>query len=118
GAFWHQLAFTAHDAGHMGITHHFHVDSVIGIFIADFCGGLSLGWWKRSHNVHHIITNSPEHDPDIEHLPFFAISHRFLKSLYSTYHNKVMAFDAFAQFFVPYQQYLYYIVLLFGRFNL
>lgn len=47
GCFWHQLVFTAHDAGHMGITHRFHVDTVIGIIIADFLGGLSLGWWKR-----------------------------------------------------------------------
>lgn len=36
GAFWHQLVFSAHDAGHMGITHDFHTDSVIGIIIADF----------------------------------------------------------------------------------
>ena len=97
GAFWHQLAFTAHDAGHMGITHHFHVDTVIGIFIADFLGGLSIGWWKRNHNVHHIVTNSPEHDPDIEHMPFFAVSHRFLSSLRSTYYDEVMKYDAFAK---------------------
>ena len=71
GIFWHQLVFTAHDAGHMGITHDFTTDTVIGIIVADFLGGLSIGWWKRSHNVHHIVTNSPEHDPDIEHMPFF-----------------------------------------------
>ncbi|GJC87341.1 delta 8-(E)-sphingolipid desaturase [Colletotrichum liriopes] len=59
GCFWHQLVFSAHDAGHMGITHNFHVDTCIGIFIADFMGGLSIGWWKRNHNVHHIVTNSP-----------------------------------------------------------
>jgi len=29
-----------------------------------------------------------------------------------------MPYDAFAQFFVPYQNYLYYLILLFGRFNL
>ena len=28
-----------------------------------------IAWWKHSHNVHHIITNHPEHDPDIQHLP-------------------------------------------------
>lgn len=55
GLFWHQITFTAHDAGHMGITHNFHLDTCIGIFIADFCGGLSLGWWKRSHNVRLIL---------------------------------------------------------------
>jgi fatty acid desaturase len=29
---------------------------------------------QYSHNVHHIVCNSIEHDPDIQHLPFFAIS--------------------------------------------
>lgn len=118
GMFWHQLVFTAHDAGHMGITHDFTIDTVIGILVADFLGGLSIGWWKRNHNVHHIVTNSPEHDPDIEHMPFFAISHRFFHSLRSTYYERIMAFDAFARFVVRYQQYLYYPLLTFGRFNL
>ncbi|KAK0610504.1 putative fatty acid desaturase [Bombardia bombarda] len=118
GTFWHQLVFTAHDAGHMGITHKFHVDTVIGIIIADFLGGLSLGWWKRSHNVHHIVTNSPEHDPDIEHMPFFAVSHRLLGSLRSTYYERVMHYDAAARFLISFQHYSYYIILLFGRFNL
>lgn len=118
GAFWHQLVFTAHDAGHMGITHSFQVDTAIGIFVADFLGGLSLGWWKRSHNVHHIVTNAPEHDPDIEHLPFFAVSHRLLGGLRSTYYERVMEYDAAAKFFVGLQAYLYHFILLFGRFNL
>ena len=118
GCFWHQLVFTAHDAGHMGITHNFQADTVIGIVIADFLGGLSLGWWKRNHNVHHIVTNSPEHDPDIEHMPFFAISHRFLAGLRSTYYDRVMHYDAAARLFVSLQHHLYYVVLLFGRFNL
>ena len=118
GLFWHQLVFTAHDAGHMGITHHFHVDTCIGIFIADFLGGLSIGWWKRNHNVHHIVTNHPEHDPDIEHMPFFAISPRFFESLRSTYYDRVMHFDGVAQVAVKFQHWLYYPLLALGRFNL
>lgn len=118
GFFWHQLVFTAHDAGHMGITHNFYIDTVIGIFIADFMGGLSLGWWKRSHNVHHIVTNHPEHDPDIELMPFFAISHRLLEGLRSTYHECIMEYDAAAKILIPLQGYSYYFVLLLGRFNL
>ncbi|MCJ1226191.1 hypothetical protein MMC12_002840 [Toensbergia leucococca] len=118
GMFWHQLAFTVHDAGHMGITHGFQTDTVIGILIADFLGGLSIGWWKRNHNVHHIVTNSPEHDPDIEHMPFFAISHRFLSSLRSTYYDRIMTYDPFAKFVIQYQHYLYYPILTLGRFNL
>ncbi|KAI6377136.1 hypothetical protein MCOR25_002633 [Pyricularia grisea] len=118
GMFWHQLLFTAHDAGHVGITHNFHVDTVIGIFIGDFLGGLSLGWWKHMHNVHHIVTNSPEHDPDIEHLPFMAISHRLFGSLRSTYYERILEYDAVAKILVPIQHYSFYILLMFGRFNL
>jgi sphingolipid 8-(E)-desaturase len=118
GALWHQLVFTVHDAAHMGITHNFHIDSTIGIFIANFIGGLSVGWWKRNHNVHHLVTNSPEHDPDIEHMPIFAVSHRLLESLTSSFYERVMPFDNFAKFILPYQAYLYYPILTFGRFNL
>ncbi|KAL8928507.1 MAG: hypothetical protein Q9208_001741 [Pyrenodesmia sp. 3 TL-2023] len=118
GLFWHQLVFTAHDAGHMGISHDFVYDTVIGVVIADFLGGLSIGWWKRNHNVHHIVTNSPEHDPDIEHIPLFAISHRFFGSLRSTFYDRIMTYDSVAKFSVRYQHLLYYPLLILGRFNL
>ncbi|KAB8217256.1 fatty acid desaturase-domain-containing protein [Aspergillus novoparasiticus] len=116
--FWSQMVFAAHDAGHIGITQNFTIDSLIGMTIAAPIGGLSLGWWKRSHNVHHIVTNAPEHDPDNQHLPFLAVNHRFLGNIFSTYHERLLAYDKFAKALVPYQAYLYYIILLFGRFNL
>lgn len=118
GFLWHQLSFTVHDASHMGITHDFQTDSTIAMTIASWIGGLSACWWKHSHNVHHLVTNSPEHDPDIEYVPIFAITHRFFESLYSTYHETVMAYDAVAKFIIPFQSKLYYIILCFGRFNL
>lgn len=68
GALWHQLTFTAHDAGHLGITSSYRMDSWIGIIIANCLGGISIGWWKYHHNVHHIVTNSPEHDPGSIHI--------------------------------------------------
>ncbi|PNP37148.1 hypothetical protein TGAM01_v209305 [Trichoderma gamsii] len=118
GFMWHQLVFTAHDAAHMGITHNYYVDTFIGIFIADFVGGLSLGWWKHNHNVHHIVTNAPEHDPDIEHMPLFAVSHRLLGDLRSTFYERVMKFDAAAKILLRIQPWTYYPFLAFGRFNL
>jgi sphingolipid 8-(E)-desaturase len=45
GALWHQLAFIAHDLGHNGVTHIWSLDRIIGIFVADLLGGLSIGWW-------------------------------------------------------------------------
>ncbi|GJC97861.1 fatty acid desaturase [Colletotrichum higginsianum] len=39
----HQNMFTARDAGHGAITHNFTFDTIIGLVIADFCCGLSMG---------------------------------------------------------------------------
>lgn len=118
GLAWHQLVFIGHDAGHLEITHNYWVDSLLGCFIGSYIGGLSLGWWKRNHNVHHLVTNDPVHDPDIQHLPFFAITSKLFGSVYSTYYEKILTFDAAARFLVPLQRYLYYPILCFGRFNL
>ncbi|KAL6831841.1 fatty acid desaturase domain-containing protein [Trichoderma camerunense] len=119
GLFWHQIMFTAHDAGHLAITQIFVIDTLIGMFIADFCCGLSIGWWKSSHNVHHLITNQPEHDPDIQNVPLFATCPSFFKSLRSTYYNGfVFVWDAVADALVPYQKYTYYPIMGVARFNL
>lgn len=45
GALWHQLVFAVHDLGHMGVTHNWTIDRIISIFIANWFGGLSIGWW-------------------------------------------------------------------------
>jgi delta8-fatty-acid desaturase len=116
--FWHQLTFTVHDAGHMGITHDFTTDSTIAMFIASFLGGLSAGWWKLNHNVHHLVTNHPEHDPDIQYIPIFAITHRFLHSYTSTYYEKLMEYDAVAKVLIRIQHYTYYPIMMVARFNL
>ncbi|AOA61344.1 Delta 8 Fatty Acid Desaturase [Komagataella phaffii CBS 7435] len=118
GLMWQQLVFIAHDAGHISITHNYQIDNIIGIIIANFIGGLSLGWWKRNHNVHHLVTNDPVHDPDIQHLPFFAVSSRLLGNVFSTYYEKYLWFDKIAQKMLQIQHKLYYPILSFGRFNL
>jgi delta8-fatty-acid desaturase len=71
----------------MAITHDYFIDTALGVFIASFLGGVSLTWWKANHNIHHIVTNSPEHDPDIQHLPFIATSQRFFGSLTSSFYK-------------------------------
>lgn len=136
GLFWHQIMFTAHDAGHRGITADITKDTLIGIFIADFCCGLSIGWWKSSHNVHHLVTNSPvcalqprngdsidkhsqEHDPDIQNVPLFATSPAFFDSITSTYYDGfVFPWDAAADVAVLWQKYSYYPIMAVARFNL
>ncbi|KAK9234516.1 fatty acid desaturase-domain-containing protein [Lipomyces kononenkoae] len=118
GLLWHQLMFTAHDAAHRAITGSFFWDNIIGGLIANYISGLSIGWWKSSHNVHHFVTNDPVHDPDIQQLPFFAVSTKTLNNIFSTYYNRLIEFDAAAQVMVSIQNWTYYPVLCLGRFNL
>lgn len=118
GIFWHQVTFAVHDAGHTGVTHSFLWDGIGAATIASFVGGLSVGWWKRNHNVHHLVTNQPEHDPDIQHMPIFAITPRLLSNITSSYYEKVLDYDFAAQALIKIQRYIFYPVMLFGRFNL
>ncbi|KLT42495.1 fatty acid/sphingolipid desaturase [Cutaneotrichosporon oleaginosum] len=118
GFFWQQLTFLAHDAGHSGITGDWWWDRVTCMLVADWIGGLSAGWWCNNHDIHHLVTNHPEHDPDIQHMPFFAITPQFFRNLWSTYYKRVVAFDAPARFLLAFQHRVYYLVLSLARFNL
>lgn len=114
-----QIMFTAHDAGHRGISGNFVIDTLIGAFIADFCCGLSIGWWKSSHNVHHLITNMPEHDPDIQNTPLFSTSPTYIKGVISTFYKDFeFKWDAACEVLLPYQKYTYYPIMALARFNL
>lgn len=115
---WHQASFFAHDAAHSEVTGDAKTDMIVSIFVANLLGGLSVGWWKNNHNVHHIITNDPERDPDIQHIPFFAISVKFTNNLYSKFYKRILSFDRFSQFFISVQHIWFYTILAFGRFNL
>jgi delta8-fatty-acid desaturase len=113
-----QIMFVAHDAAHMGITSNFVVDTLIGLFVADFCCGLSIGWWKSSHNVHHLITNDPTHDPDIQNTPLFTNTPTYMKSVLSSFYNFRFVWDGAADVMIPIQKYTYYPVMALARFNL
>eukprot|EP00835_Amoeboradix_gromovi_P005590 NODE_540_length_6936_cov_0.673102.p2 type:complete len:281 gc:universal NODE_540_length_6936_cov_0.673102:5294-6136(+) len=104
GVFWHQLAFIGHDLGHNAVSHS-SWDYKFGI-LGNLFGGISLGWWKYSHNVHHIITNDPHHDPDIQHLPFFAVTTEFFNSIYSSFHRRKLVFDSLSRFVVRFQHHV------------
>lgn len=80
--------------------------------------GISVGWWKYTHNVHHIRTNDVVFDPDIQHLPIFAITVKYLSNVYSKFHDRVMAYDKAAQWFVKHQHILFIPIVLLARLNL
>lgn len=119
GFFWQQLAGWGHDIGHSSITHNFQHDNWVGSTIGCALMGISTGWWKRSHNTHHVVCNSIENDPDIQHMPVFAVTPEIMKKPYwSTYHDKVIFVDAASRFFIRHQHWFFLPIMAFARFNL
>jgi len=121
--FWQQIAFLGHDAGHNGVSHKRAVDSVSGLFAGNLLSGISGNWWKHSHNVHHTVCNSIEHDPDIQHMPIFAVHEDIVTDqFWSTYHSREINGEAIermvASWLIPVQHYLFYPVMALARFNL
>eukprot|EP00923_Selenidium_pygospionis_P019892 GHVN01034603.1.p1 GENE.GHVN01034603.1~~GHVN01034603.1.p1 ORF type:complete len:496 (-),score=42.07 GHVN01034603.1:3975-5462(-) len=113
-----QVAFLGHDTGHCAFTGIRWIDLAFGLLCGNFLSGLSIGWWKDSHNTHHILTNVIQHDPDIQHLPFLAISNLFFRSLWSFYYSRKMTFDWIGQQLVSYQHLVFYPLMAFARWNL
>jgi len=119
GLFWQQIAFVGHDLGHNSVRGSMNRDWSCGLLVT-MLFGVSVQWWKRSHNVHHVVTNSLEHDCDIQYLPVFALSEKQLRpeGFFSTYHSRLFKFDWLASRLVRWQHVLYWPVMGIARFNL
>jgi fatty acid desaturase len=119
GLFWQQLAFFGHDLGHNSVSGSAAGDWVPGLVVTSFFG-VSIQWWKRSHNVHHVSTNSLEHDCDIQYLPVFALDEKMLapEGFFSSYHKRIFRFDGWASWLVRWQHVLYWPVMGIARNNL
>lgn len=118
GLFWQQSMFIGHDAGHASITFDRKKDSMIGLVVGNLFNGVGIAWWMATHNVHHCACNSLECDPDIQHMPVFAVSSKYFNSVYSLYHRRQMTFDRFAKAFVRVQHYTFYPIMMVARINL
>lgn len=121
GMWFQQAAFIGHDTGHNGITHSTYWDSVIGLFFGNTFTGVGIGWWKTSHNNHHICCNSIDGDADIQHMPFVACNPKIVERPYwSSYFDKVFnATEPLTRAILSVQHIIYYpAILLFARYNL
>jgi len=119
GAFWWQIAFVGHDGGHMSITANRKLDNKIGLWVGNALAGVSIAWWKATHNVHHAVPNTLHTDPDIAHLPVFACNPRMFEGIDHFYHRRIMTFTWIAKnIFVPYQHFWFYPIMAVARFNL
>lgn len=120
--FLQQMAFLGHDLGHNAVTHNRSLDHKIGLVAGNLLTGIGVAWWKRSHNVHHVVTNSVDCDPDIQHLPLLQVTEKALhfagRKFFSTYHEKWFVLDDVTMFFVRIQHFLYYPIMCLARWNL
>jgi len=118
GFFFQQCAGIGHDCGHNSVIHMRRLDRILGLVVGNLLTGISMGWWKKSHNTHHVVPNSIEYDPDIQHLPAFAVSDRYFSSIFSKFHDWTMSFGSVEKFIVGNQHYLYLPIMALARFNL
>ncbi|CAN4128400.1 unnamed protein product [Withania somnifera] len=107
-----------HDSGHYQVTSTRGLNRFVQVLTGNCLAGISIAWWKWNHNAHHIACNSLEYDPDLQHMPFFAVSSKFFNSLTSYFYDRKMTFDSFTRFLVSNQHWTFYPVMCFARINL
>ena len=124
GLYFQQIAFIGHDCGHNSIFKESKYNRWLGYFVGNLCTGISMSWWNSTHNVHHIVCNSIEHDPDIQHLPLLACNKDIIKSInkedkiFSSYHNKYIEINNITKKLLSYQHIIFFPLMAVARFNL
>ncbi|KAH6828463.1 Fatty acid/sphingolipid desaturase [Perilla frutescens var. hirtella] len=118
GVMWIQSGWMGHDSGHYQIMLTPNVNRFVQILSGNVLAGISIAWWKRNHNAHHIAVNSLDHDPDLQHMPFFAVSSKLFNSITSFYYGRKMQFDKASRFLISNQHWTFYPVMCFARLNL
>ncbi|KAK1267958.1 Delta(8)-fatty-acid desaturase [Acorus gramineus] len=118
GFLWIQSGWIGHDSGHYRVTTSVWSTRFVQVLTGNCLAGISIAWWKRNHNAHHIAVNSLDFDPDLQHMPFFAVSSKLFNSITSYFYERKMNFDAVSRFLVSYQHWTFYPVMCIARINL
>lgn len=118
GLLWVQSAYLGHDSGHYQVMSSRGYNKCAQMLAGNCLTGISIAWWKWTHNAHHISCNSLDYDPDLQHIPVFAVSSHLFKSITSCFYGRKLEFDPVAKFFVSYQHWTFYPVMCVGRINL
>lgn len=118
GFLWIQSAYIGHDSGHYQIMASRGYNKLAQLLAGNCITGISIAWWKWTHNAHHIACNSLDHDPDLQHIPVFAVSSHLFDSITSCFYGRKLNFDPLSRFLVSYQHFTFYPVMCVGRINL
>jgi len=113
---WHQSAWVGHDALHNSIVNDRRMSHFIGMLYGNCTTGLSAGWWKYTHNMHHVVTNEWDKDPDIAHLPLFAVTEKMFLDGRAREPSHIESW--LVSVLVPVQQFTYIPAMLLARVNL
>ncbi|CAL5400931.1 unnamed protein product [Camellia sinensis] len=118
GFAWVQISYLGHDSGHYNMMTTKGFNKLAQILSGNCLTGISIAWWKWTHNAHHIACNSLDYDPDLQHLPFFAVSSKLFHSITSRFYGRELTFDPVSRFLVCYQHFTFYPVMCVARVNL
>ncbi|CAH9106341.1 unnamed protein product [Cuscuta epithymum] len=118
GFLWIQSGWLGHDSGHYQIMMNKGWNRFAQILTGNCLAGISIGWWNWNHNAHHISCNSLDFDPDLQHMPLFAVSSKLFSSLHSCFYDRKMIFHSSARFFISHQHWTFYPVMCLARLNL
>ncbi|KAE8697251.1 Delta(8)-fatty-acid desaturase [Hibiscus syriacus] len=118
GMLWMQSTYVGHDSGHYQVMASRGYNKLAQIITGNCLTGISIAWWKWTHNAHHIACNSLDYDPDLQHIPVFAVSSTFFNSLWSCFYGRKLNFDPLARFLISYQHWTFYPVTCVARVNL
>jgi len=119
GLFWQQIAGIGHDLGHSSVFYNsMKYNHLVGSLLTSVMG-LSLGWWRKDHNTHHVVCNSIDFDPNIQHMPLFAISDKILFGFFDQYHKKEVRASTLSKQLIRHQHlYAYPLLIFVARWNL
>ncbi|OMP08538.1 hypothetical protein COLO4_06367 [Corchorus olitorius] len=118
GMLWIQSAYVGHDSGHYQVMSSRGYNKLAQLLSGNCLTGISIAWWKWTHNAHHIACNSLDYDPDLQHIPVFAVSSRLFNSITSYFYGRTLKFDPLARFLISYQHWTFYPVMIVARINL
>ncbi|GKU96745.1 hypothetical protein SLEP1_g9947 [Rubroshorea leprosula] len=118
GMLWMQSAYVGHDSGHYQVMKSPGYNKAAQLLAGNCLTGISIAWWKWTHNQHHIACNSLDHDPDLQHIPMFAVSSHLFNSITSYFYGRRLNFDSLARFLISYQHWTFYPVMCVARVNL
>ncbi|XP_047339381.1 delta(8)-fatty-acid desaturase-like [Impatiens glandulifera] len=118
GFSWVQVSYLGHDSGHYNMMTTKGFNKLAQIISGNCLTGISIAWWKWTHNAHHIAVNSLDYDPDLQHLPVFAVSTKIFDSIRSEFYGRELTFDSMSKFMVSYQHITFYPVMCVARVNL